>query len=548
MATIQDYLNNILKAVYGKDVRQSIHDAIYQCYQDGKAGQLDLTARTKIAEIEKNIQEILESGTTAETVQEKVQSVINSMVSDGMLANMTIADGSITKEKLAPDLEIEVTDESITTQKVADRAITMEKTDFYFIDSVELSGDWFSKGYNPSNTVVPRITFGTYEEVMENMPEVFTAVFKNQNDYIFSGISCVLSYSHTYSAYIPYETGNLVIDDEKWWYISVKKSDLKAEYDNHSEAAFTITASNVAGRWDGSEYYVISGALTEDVIRSNFVIKQISSDFVSAVSYANQKIGEGEEPSDVSIPKLNGKVWIALGDSYTRGMNGQLSALAEKYGMILDNRGIVSSSVCGDTTGSIGFSPMWSRANTIVSDYTSGYTINEVSYTADNVGLITFMGGANDGFGVSTWLGTGLNDTNCLHMYGATQHILNVLQENFPKAQMIVITQPSSFNRTVSSVTDDESAILMGFDSLEQLQTMTDIQFSNYAMAKKEEIIKHVAIAYGVPIVDMFHEFPSVFIPSNRERYWNADKLHLSAEGYQKIVDAVEQKLIELFS
>lgn len=39
MATIQDYLNNILKAVYGKDVRQSIHDAIKQCYTDAAGEQ-----------------------------------------------------------------------------------------------------------------------------------------------------------------------------------------------------------------------------------------------------------------------------------------------------------------------------------------------------------------------------------------------------------------------------------------------------------------------------------------------------------------------------
>lgn len=32
---IADYLNKILNAVYGKDVRQAIHDAIQQCYDDG---------------------------------------------------------------------------------------------------------------------------------------------------------------------------------------------------------------------------------------------------------------------------------------------------------------------------------------------------------------------------------------------------------------------------------------------------------------------------------------------------------------------------------
>jgi hypothetical protein len=34
MSNISVLLENILKAVYGKDVRQSIHDSIAQCYSD----------------------------------------------------------------------------------------------------------------------------------------------------------------------------------------------------------------------------------------------------------------------------------------------------------------------------------------------------------------------------------------------------------------------------------------------------------------------------------------------------------------------------------
>ena len=56
MAEIQTLLKNILGAVYGKDVRQSIHDAISKCYEDGKAGQLDLVARNGINEIKTNYQ------------------------------------------------------------------------------------------------------------------------------------------------------------------------------------------------------------------------------------------------------------------------------------------------------------------------------------------------------------------------------------------------------------------------------------------------------------------------------------------------------------
>lgn len=42
---ITEDLKAILQARYGKDVRQSIHDAIKQCYDDGKAGVIDLEAR-----------------------------------------------------------------------------------------------------------------------------------------------------------------------------------------------------------------------------------------------------------------------------------------------------------------------------------------------------------------------------------------------------------------------------------------------------------------------------------------------------------------------
>lgn len=52
MADVRTLLNNILKAVYGKDVRQSIHDAIQQCYYDGKAGGNDLEARDRAAAAE----------------------------------------------------------------------------------------------------------------------------------------------------------------------------------------------------------------------------------------------------------------------------------------------------------------------------------------------------------------------------------------------------------------------------------------------------------------------------------------------------------------
>lgn len=47
MATIKDHLNNILQSVFGRDVRQSIHDAIQQCYNDATGNPESIAAYAK---------------------------------------------------------------------------------------------------------------------------------------------------------------------------------------------------------------------------------------------------------------------------------------------------------------------------------------------------------------------------------------------------------------------------------------------------------------------------------------------------------------------
>lgn len=54
MSIVED-LQKILTARYGKDVRQSIHDSIKTCYDEGKAGSIDLEARAEIEEINEKI-------------------------------------------------------------------------------------------------------------------------------------------------------------------------------------------------------------------------------------------------------------------------------------------------------------------------------------------------------------------------------------------------------------------------------------------------------------------------------------------------------------
>lgn len=92
MSSIATLLNQILRSVYGKDVRQAIHDAISQCYDDVNAPALQTEA---------------------------MQAAVQAKIDAGEMAALTIADGSLTGAKLANG--------TIPTAKIADGAITMDK-------------------------------------------------------------------------------------------------------------------------------------------------------------------------------------------------------------------------------------------------------------------------------------------------------------------------------------------------------------------------------------------------------------------------------------
>lgn len=55
MSNIEENLAFILSSRYGEDVRQAIHDAIHDCYEDGKAGAVDLIAREQIADTDEKL-------------------------------------------------------------------------------------------------------------------------------------------------------------------------------------------------------------------------------------------------------------------------------------------------------------------------------------------------------------------------------------------------------------------------------------------------------------------------------------------------------------
>lgn len=248
------------------------------------------------------------------------------------------------------------------------------------------------------------------------------------------------------------------------------------------------------------------------------------------------------------IKKYDGGVMLTLGDSYTAYMNTFFTTFAEKHGLVQDNRGLASSTIAGsEDKVTVGYHAFWARLNEAIAQYQSGYTINDVAYTCEDVKLITFMGGANDWGTVNSELnrlGVGANETNKETLYGALNYIFATLLSTFPNADIVVILQPTNYASTVP--TTEEDAKNVGFDSLAQVQGMTDAQYSSYLMMRKEVIVKEMAERYGLPICDCCFDWYNPIRTNEATTYWQADKLHLTDAGHQAIIDKLEYTLNNL--
>lgn len=108
--TIQEILEGIDDAQYGRDMRDLIHKGIQKCYEEGSAGETDLVARESVEKILEIFGDV-ESGDTAS----KAYAVGDSVIYDGRLYKViaSIAQG----DTFTVDTNIE---EAMATSNVGD--------------------------------------------------------------------------------------------------------------------------------------------------------------------------------------------------------------------------------------------------------------------------------------------------------------------------------------------------------------------------------------------------------------------------------------------
>ena len=508
MATIRDYLNNILKAVYGKDVRQSIHDAIQQCYYDGKAGTVDLEARQSIDTLEARV--------------------------DGLVAlpdGSTTADAELTDIRVGADGVTYNSAGEAVRKQVSDlkEALENQETDFYKKANENIFYNYYNNQFRPE---------WIYTEFPVSVTDgVLWFATKKYSQYMLS--IAVIIYDDASQKHIvsPSETKDLVVGDNTWHVM---------RFDFNTASVGEITGIS---RWsiqyfytsnvgENDRIYLSKEEITEEFILNDGNIETISEDFKNALRVATKS----DVDTSTEIPVLNGMTMLSLGDSYTAALagaytdgvtasqQGRFYGFAQKNNMTLYSYGIVSSTI-RDGSNSQGYSyqPMVTRVDKMVSDHLDN---------AENVRLITFMGGANDSWETSSSLGENILDMNKYHIYGACHYIFSTLLSNFPKAKILVILQPVNASR------DNEGTDADGNNT----EAMSKVQYSILKMQKVEKIVKEVAEFYGLPIVDCCFEWYTTANPEELGKYWGTDSLHLSDEGYTKLTEKMEKKCIELFS
>ena len=120
MASIQEYLDLIKNAIYGKDVRQAIHDGILQCYLDASGQHYAVLDRNKVNQpLDNNNQPI--NGVSGQVLRTKgngstewadvglptdaqTASAVAAWLDDHPEATTTVQDGSVTLDKFASDV------------------------------------------------------------------------------------------------------------------------------------------------------------------------------------------------------------------------------------------------------------------------------------------------------------------------------------------------------------------------------------------------------------------------------------------------------------
>lgn len=389
--SIQEHLNKIRNAIKGSEVRESIAKGIETAYDDASekdnANMEVKIARGTHPNLRSRLEEVdnKQQQTTAQLAQKATKGEIGT---SDLNKNKTQFDASWFSDQFLEDLstnEIITTfleDGSVTTDKLANKAVELEKLGFVEVERTNLA--------NPDEFVENSYISPTAGNVMPHDSDVLTG-------------------------YIPVKKGHV--------YTSSSPRN-KAFYDKNKEfvsgysggETYRVFTSPIDGYLRTSfagtdnQQMVVEGDTLPDkkVEYSDYTVEILDKNFLNAIH---------EHVYDKSKPKLSGIKWNVLGDSITAGSlttKSYVEYIEEETGIIARNYGVSGNTIAH------------------IPDHWAGDGMS-IRYAEmdDDVDIITVFGGTNDyGHGlveIGSW-----NDGTNTTLYGGTQTLIEGLINKYP--------------------------------------------------------------------------------------------------------------------
>ena len=490
-SSIQQFLNKILSSRYGKDVRQAIHDGIHQCYEDGRAGAVDLIARERIDNLVANDED---SEGNSELIDIRVGADAKTYASAGEAIRTQIK-----------NLSFSMSSHKVITVDIESKNIlydgnkTVGAYDVSNGDYVKTSNDCSAFPYYICN-----------DGIYSNIRAIYAAIKQPYPGFGTSGRSTLtLLFYKKDGTYIGYDywtfnednltsVHRFTIPDEAYYFHVTH---------NNGEADFSYYALSFS---EIDKWYPYEGTY---VARTNNLIANQKI----MVNFGDSIFGNKRPPDDIST-------FISLLTGYTVyncGFGGcRMSARSDNYDAFSMCK-LADSIYSGD----------WSYQESIDIDSNAmpSYfkeTINLLKYIDfSNVDMITIAYGTND-FTASVALDNDENKVDISTFAGALRYSLEKIWSKYPHILVYICSPTYRFWMSDGEFTEDsDTRVINGLK-------LTDF------VSKAEQVAKD----YHTMYIDNY--FTLGIDQQNRSYYFpSTDGTHHNEKGAKRIAENIVKKL-----
>lgn len=300
MSLVKKYLDKIKNAIYGREVRQSIVDAIDQCYKDATGNPESVAAVIdEINDINDNIKEI---NSEVDEFQEQVERVVANATSGSESATnseiVTARKGEISLGTRLDKLETgeRLKKKSISADKLSFIDANVELVNIYNPELSEIGGINYSTGIDNNDSSESTKSRTNYIAIKDNGLIIFDEptglMKKTKNRYVF--------------LYKTNSENGLNVSEDKYWIINEGDNRVYLQVPNGYNFLRFVDSNIASGSEVGSAYkdnlkvYSIRGTLNSELLKEDLE-KSYNPMKDKTIVFAGNSITTGYTPAGVTL-------------------------------------------------------------------------------------------------------------------------------------------------------------------------------------------------------------------------------------------------------